>query len=411
MGRFWKLILIPFVVMICIGAFYLQRAIANGQLPDYDWDTQSGDEQLLENVTIYGHPIDQTGAMKITKNDTIYQNELFFIERMNGLTTHPIIEDLIEDHRNFMRGKSKELNHFYEDEELLVSVEIESNRELNQVRETDFRLAVEVFRKDTKEVNSFSVNIPNEDAYAYISLLDIRVENGNLFVITNNDTMEPTSDHPSNETRVYRLNIAGEKLISEERLLSFVGYDNNHPNEVASLLGGAEEIYSNEYMAVSVREVNEEEVNKLIVVNLKTEEQFRVDLPKDTLSQEAWIDKQSNMLYFWKSTEGGLEITPYDLSKQAVQNTIEVKLPESTFTEPRSFDGKNPGSNAIQEPYQMNVIRIHEGNAYVLSGQNPDKTDVYLHVVRLSDGEVLYKGKLDNRQKDGGFEIYNMTIR
>lgn len=125
MKKYWKIIMISVVSIFSIGTFYINSVISAVELPEFVIESQSGDERLVDSIIVDGsyHQNPISKSFRMTSIGTVYYSELSFWEQLNGMQ-HPMIEQLIEEHRSFMRGKSQQLRSFYEDEQFLVTVKL-----------------------------------------------------------------------------------------------------------------------------------------------------------------------------------------------------------------------------------------------------------------------------------------------
>ncbi|MDY7046221.1 hypothetical protein RVS70_18705 [Virgibacillus sp. M23] len=428
MKRYWELIIIAAFAIFVIGAFYIQKAVAENQLPTFEWKKQAGNDDFIARAQLGGSLTEDLyhNELMISADGTTYRSELSLIKELKGMRKHPIIEGLQEEHRNFMRGKDGELTHFYEDDNLLVYAEADSKWDRQTYTESDFQLNIDVLYKDKNDKVSFTVDIPNQDDYRYMMVEDVVVTNENLHVITRNELVT-TDDQMSNELRIYRINLTGEKLINEESIVTYTngGEDNN--TEIM-LLQDPEDIEKNNDIVFQADYYEPEQLedgsyqdvvkdSKLFTFNLETREKVQLDIPKKLQKQEI-IPVNDDNIYFLQNTAKGIEITTFAIAEQKVTNSFQIELPKQPdMPEIDEKAAELTGETAVTDAeINWGQYRMKDGKLYITSGKQTESSNLSMHVVDLNNGDILYKGKLErtDNPKAGtaySLDFYEMTVK
>lgn len=121
MKKYWKVIVVIAIAVVGIGTFYVNSAISVSKYPEFVIKKQSGDETEIKSLVVegtYSGSVLNEG-LKITADGSRYESDSSFIDLFKGYNP-PLIEQLQEEYRNFMRGKSGDISAFYEDKQFLV---------------------------------------------------------------------------------------------------------------------------------------------------------------------------------------------------------------------------------------------------------------------------------------------------
>src|SRR5690625_3643108 len=127
MKRYWKLITIATVIVLTIGTFYIQSSLAKNKYPTFSIKHQSGDETLVENVTIHGTYNEGDvwiGNIGISIEGMTEHNQFSYLDMLTGKYLDTEIKRLQKEHRNFMRGKGEDTSLFFDDKDTLAFVDI-----------------------------------------------------------------------------------------------------------------------------------------------------------------------------------------------------------------------------------------------------------------------------------------------
>ena len=131
MKRYWKIISVCLITLIVIGTFYIQSSFATNEHLKIEFEKVNGNKGEVKNLVLYGDYFvgNLYQPLQITSEETINQNNVPFLQQLERITVSPIFEDLVKQHRNFMRGKDLMPTYFFEDENLLAYASINSEKQ------------------------------------------------------------------------------------------------------------------------------------------------------------------------------------------------------------------------------------------------------------------------------------------
>ncbi|QKY71099.1 hypothetical protein [Lentibacillus sp. CBA3610] len=378
MKRYWRLIAIVSVVVLTIGTFYIQSAMAANNLPDITIETVNGDEDELDSVVINGTYTVGNGMgefVELNSDGSTYDSEQSFIE---GLQTRPFNErtnQLQEDYRGFMRGKGRNTASYLETEDTLAYTEV-----INQSvsgPSSDMEFDISVLDKESGETLSFTVPVPNRAMYAQVLVEDVQIMDGALKVFTRN-----YSKDGGGEKHLYSFDIANQEINGNESLMSTESQDQNTSIHI-SIVSNSDITAANQFIifektkrpitrgpennqGIDSEQPADEGTQEFIVYNLETGEQKTLDLP-ETLSGKRVTDREHSTLYF----EGEGNIIHYNVETEQV--TDETELPVNGTAE---------------------FTRIANGKVYMLTGPENQNNFQRLMILDLQSGDTLYEGEI-----------------
>lgn len=388
MKKYWKLIATTTIAIISIGT-YMNSAISANQFPEFVIEKQSGDSSLVETVKIegsYGQEQINKG-LQITKAGTVYASG----SALEGLTGNhqPMIGQLIEEHRDFMRGKAKYIRNFYEDKHSLVYADV--TYQTAALSPKNFKFAISVLDKEEDESISYELPIPNASDLQNIRIVDVQKMNGKLKMITDNYAGD-------SEIHVYTIDMATKELIANKTILSSPKENKNGFSEIL-FVNENNPKQSHQYVVFKKRTMKEVEQseghsvhesvamevkdNQLIAYNLATNEKKNIILPQE-LDEAVSVQEEAasiqafdgSFLYFMENNKNEVIITPYNLESEKIGNVIAIQFP------------------SVGEHARHPVVKIKNGNLYTLSPFLEEKSAATLKVTDLKSRETLYKGQV-----------------
>ncbi|WP_042220523.1 hypothetical protein [Oceanobacillus manasiensis] len=391
MKKYWKLLSITIVIVLSISTFYIQKAIANEKTLQLELDTISGDESEIEGVALtgwyYGNFLHEGFAITGKKNIK-YESDNSFVESLQG-ASNPKFDQLIEDHRSFMRGKYSDLSLFYEDEELLAYVDVDSTWGRQSSYE-DHSFKIDVLEKESDERITFEQKVPNHQDYHYMHVINVQVQGGQLSVFTRNDV----NYDGSADLRVYNFDIASEKLINEKSIVLVDGRDESKWVD-GYLVSAGEEIQQTETLVYSKTEMQEtqsqngeyyteETSREYIAYNLSTMKKNELSIPKEMWEGALTETAYDNIIYFLYQTEEGFTVKSYNIENQQ-EGEFNVEMPGSEI--------------GVEYTMQAKDDRLY----FVKGGEN-----LTIMVTDASTGDTLYHGKYINTES--GKENHEISL-
>ncbi|NWO12531.1 hypothetical protein [Virgibacillus dokdonensis] len=405
MERYWKLMFTSCLFVFGIGFFYLHDTFAEKELPEYTWEKQKGNEEVLEDVLVQAYIQDGSyigETIQIAGEKRKYLSQLSFLERLTGAMDDLKIKQLQQKYRQFMRGKEESTYNFYEDERMLAYANVSSEWDGSQFKQSNFALEVETVSKRDDETTSFFIKLPNQGQYDYMDVGEVTVLGDKLYVLTQNDML--VDDESQSEMRLYTIDLTNEKLISEQRLFSDKEENVKGDREV-TLLHDTDELQASSYIAVMTRNLDEDDQTKqLRLFDIKKQAELSVDVSEKMLEQEVIADMRAQTFYFIYEQKGKLSVTPYQVAEQQLDDPIEIPISDAIDVNTMKY------TKIIHDKlyllYDMNSYMGGEGNAPQIKGNPP-----LMYVIDLKDKALRYEGELTpNNQtaKKASIMIENM---
>ncbi|HET6871848.1 MAG TPA: hypothetical protein VFH42_02555, partial [Sporolactobacillaceae bacterium] len=157
MKRYWKLIGMMLAILLCIGTFYTRLAWSESRLPSFVLNTQVGNKKALGDFVINGRFTNGSSGytLKINQYGSQLLNESSMFTQLSNFTQPLEIQYLQKNHRNFMRGKNRNLDNFYVDQNRVVYASLESKNPSGLIPR-DYQLQVAIL--DRKHAVSSTTN-------------------------------------------------------------------------------------------------------------------------------------------------------------------------------------------------------------------------------------------------------------
>ena len=406
MKKYWKSTSIIAVIVLSIGTFYVNSAMSETQYPEFVINKKSGDAEEIKSLALEGS-YHEGGSMsyvntnlQITSDDTDYRNGRSIIDSIIGHPA-PMIQKLQEKYRNFMRGKGRNVDSFFENNKLLAYAEVKYK--IGSFTTRDFKFAISIVDKDNGNTSSFSIKVPDSSVVGNIFVEDVQVVDKELKVITHNSTRE--NGKYFNEKHIYSFDISTGKIISNETILSIPEQQGNeyiHAELVQTSHKQANEnllfIKTQEKMMQDGESDRlEETTRELISYNLRTNEKETIKLA-DSLKEHQISYFDGSTIYFSKLSGENLVITPYSIENKQANNEFTIQLSNETS------DAEPP------------IIIMEDGKLYVTTHITNLKTKASITVIDLKTSDTIYQGEVIRKDSPNSTEqfelyLYNMMIK
>lgn len=408
MRKYWKFTAIIAVIVLSFGAFYVNSAMSATQYPEFVIKKQSGNVEEIKSLVLEGgyHEgifMSYTNThLKLTSDGTEYRNGSSFIDQIIGQPT-PIIKELQGKYRDFMRGKTHNIDSFFENDQLLAYAEVKYKFGVSESND-DFKFAISLLDKNDGETTSYDIRVPDSSVVNHIFVQDVQLIDNELKLITHN-TMRK-NDKYFNEKHIYTLDISTGTITNNEMIFSI-------PSEHGDPFGDARLINSNPLQASenlvfiinqstfiqeeeSLREENT--MKELIYFNLKTNEKETIKLPESLKdSQVSFVD--GSTIYFTEISEKSLIVTPYSIENNQARSEFTIHLSDD--------DISNEG------PPPLTIVK--ENKLYAVSSISDNKSNAKVAVINVETGETLYEGEVERKNtpesiKEFELYIYEMSV-
>lgn len=393
MKRYWKILMLSLVTVIVIGAFYINSSLASENIV-VGIEKVSGNEEEVENIMING---DFGGnnihhSLLISKDETINLSNQSFIQQLTRTSTVPAFNQLKEKYSHFMRGKKYLSNSLYADENFVVYVNVEGNGNGNVSKKMYFE--IEILDVKTDKTTSMELDVPNNDNYHWVEVMDVQLFNNEIKVIARGFRAEGGED-----LKAYTIDL-DKKAVSDETIYESPKIENGWSD-----LRVVDEYYSVEpkkYLLFQVyaheEPVYEEAVetgepkiiaDEIMVYNIETNQLKKLEIsPEERGYGIDTYTLYNNTVYIPNPTLNGIEVKQYNIENDS-------------WGEKQLF--KVEHDKGEHEPF----IKLQNGKIYIISsvdGKYP------LVISDLNTGQSLYEGKLVVKNQKDQHEDYKLYI-
>lgn len=391
MKRYWKLIiLVPFIVL-SIGTYYVTAA--GSDAPSIQFIRLQGDEREVDSVVISGQYKNE--QMLIRKQGSEYVSKQSFWKWLDtNVFYHPLLDQLAQDNRSFMRGK-RNYSGFYVDDQRLFYADIKFDQVDNGGR-LNFRISISESNKSQQTSSSFDIQIPDSSLY-FVALEDVQVE-GRVMktLVANTQREEANSGRSMADFHLYTIDLDKKSLVKDDILMSG-SLENGQLVEIGmvserNFIGKNSyavfhKIYSTPNKEIPGEYVRERRefiayeyaTGKLIPVQSEGIEQM---VKGD--SQQGLIFTQGNGMLYLLSDPGQSQphVIIYDLQQNRISKDLVV--PEKTLQPNQSF---------------MGLTRITDSRLYMVVNSNRISAAGVLKILDMDTGKIVYEGAIESANK------------
>ena len=403
MKKYWKFTSIIAVIVLSIGTFYVNSAMSAKQYPDFVINKKSGNAEEIKSLMLEGgyhegNSMNYTNNhLKITHDSSDYRNGSSLIDLVIGHPA-PMIQELQDEYRNFMRGKEN-LDSFFENNKILAYADVKYK--IGSSTSRDFKFAISVLDKEDDNATSFTIKVPDSSVVEYLYVEDVQVIDNELKIITHNYTSE--NEKYFNEKHIYTLDISTGVIKNNETIFSIPDQNDKHIDArlIKTNLKKANEnliflINQSEIIHHEESDMEGETSQELISYNLKTKEQKVIELP-ESLKEHQMSFFEDSTIYFSKLSEKNLIVTTFSI--------VDNQMKE--FTTPISNEENNMESA---------IIVVKDGKLYVTTQLTNLTTKASVAVFDEKTGETLYEGEVERKNPPKNREefelyIYEMSVK
>ncbi|WP_137744457.1 hypothetical protein [Robertmurraya siralis] len=380
MKRYWKISVISIVMVIVLGTYFLQSSLAAKNDVTIKIEKISGDDAELNDLIIYGDY--QLGDLlqsfkQVSKEETVIFNNQSFLEQLLHTTANPVLKRLIDEHRNFMRGKDLVTNNFYEDENLLAYATIKSKNPFSSVRSFSFEM--EVLNKKSNKTIKVEYDIPEKERVNWIEIANVEVINEQIKVMSQTSLLDGGS-----ELSVYTFDLKAKNFVNKEEILSTSHTENRWEGlrvvrDYSSIGGKNYVLVLKENSEIKQVEENgyyyqEEELiaKEQYVLNVETNEYKEIKKSDEELRFDSAVIVGSS-IFVPVLLEKGFELHQYDIEKDEWSA-------KEVFNRPDMKNG-----------FESSFLKLMNGKFYLTYLSNDGHS---LFIGDMETGETLYEGKL-----------------
>lgn len=390
MKRYWKIVSLFIVTVIIIGSFYIQSSLAAKENIKIEFEKVSGNEEEVENVIIHAdYAVGNVHqSLQILNEETINLKNQSLLQELTRSYNVSVFKQLIEQNRNFMRGKDLWANYFFEDENLLAYASIKRENSFEQPT-SDFSFDIEVINKKSDEITQIVLDVPETENYNWMQVEDVQVNDGELKVIS-----RVFRTDGGNELHVYTFDMKEQKLVSDDLIISTPKIENGWFD-----LRIFNDFYSFErqnYLLIKKEAFEDEsegnislEANEIIVYNMATTQSKKLTVPNE---MDGFINSSAifhSTIYIPSQSTDSLEVNIYDIKNEKWGKKTVFDLPQN--------DNRNDA------PY----MKLMNGKIYKIYKTNDEHI---LFIGDLKTGQTLYEGKLKVKNQSDDHEEYRLYI-
>lgn len=410
MKRYWKIIVLSAVILCTFSIYYLQSVIAKGDQLELELVTVVDDEELEDSISINGDFYEKISVngnfysernrsnFDLTSEGITYDNERGYFERINDVYNQPKFKQLVADYRGFMRGKEN-IESFYEDDTTLVYVGPYSQgfSETNK----PFQLDVAILDKASGDKNSFSIDIPKESPYDFMTIAEVQLVGEEIHVFAMRD---------NSEIAIYTIDVNEEKLKGQESINKTSEQSNfmilNDYSDIRAKPFLVLEEYETELVELQDEEGYQEEraSSALFSYHVETGEIQSIDMPEDwriapedpfveRMDEAYYLIVEDIFMYFVYFSEEGLVMDKYNLETNEWEASGEIPL------EPSIIDG-------LSNVFPNNNEKI----SFVSTTKKNGTQNRELFIVDILTEEIVYQGEIKVTSASKEMLIYDIDF-
>lgn len=397
MKRYWKIISICLVTLMVIGTFYIQSSFATNEHLTVEFEKTNGNVDEVKNIRLYGdyllvdnlHRYQRYTPLQITNVETIDPYDLPFLQKLKKISVLPLFEDLIKQHKNFMRGKDLAHPYFFEDENRLVYASIEAKNHVQPM--TDLTFAIEVLNKKSEEITSIQLDVPNSENYGWMHVEDVQVIEDELKVITRG--FRTNSEY---ELRVFTFDINEQKLVTTYTITSTPVVENGWSD--LRIINDGYSIQRDDYLLMKIEAFEDNMghrdgepkkiTNEFIVYDIVNNQSKKIVGPSEVLDSIGSASIFNSTLFIPSHSVHGVDINRYDIENDKWDTKLTFDLGNTKDDEGGSY------------------IKLMNGKLYLTYATTNGHT---LFIGDVETGESLYEGQLkvkNNGEDQMDYHLY-----
>jgi hypothetical protein len=421
--QFWKLITLIIVIVLVLVTYFVQTGlVVAGQYPEFVIKKVSGDESEIKNVEIYSdyyHGNQYTSPLIISNEGSLYFAEQSYFKKLESNFPPNEASKLKENYRSFMRGKWHNPASYFENDEFLAYVDLNSStRVWNTYYQQDYSLKVDVLDKKTKVTNAFDIKIPGQDGSEYFDLLDVQMIDGSLKVVTRLQVYADGGQEHS-QVNVYTIDPSKKKLIGDETIV--VGNKKNNKRlYTIDVLNDRSDIHEEKNLVLLQEELETPKESP------ENEEVFQEDAAPVVISRSFYIYnletmemKELSVTDNRKKELVGVNLDGVSINDNKVYLAyqLEDNLTVLGFSLDTYMEETNYSFNLTDlEIENLGNVMLKNEKVYASGAYKDTKTKSTVFVGEVTSGKVLYQGEIDikNAKKDDKnyhLEIYNLGVQ
>lgn len=363
MRKYWKTIIISLVIVLTIGSYYTQLARASKTDISFTLETISGNTKEIDHLIIQGsYEIEHLyKPFDLSKDGFVDRGNRSFIENFTPYVDMTI-QNYIEEHRNFMRGKEYNPSQYVEDDSRIIYATIANKEPLYEGGR--LKLQIDLLDKQTNDRTTFEVTTLANGGYHWSNVYDVHVEDKKIkilvkFVLMNGDQ----------ELRLYTVDVNKQQL-EDDAIIAQAKAGTSNVNIVYNhnaIQNDAYYVYSIEQYSESIEEERLDITNQQVYMyNVRTNEKKELAIPVDIkLGNSPMIHEEE--LIIPVKTANSIEINCYNMKhnywEEPVTFTTQGAINDAEETFLQYMDGKLYVAFRTKDSYRLLIGDIYTGKS------------------------------------------------
>lgn len=359
MKKYWQLLVITVIIVATISGHYIHVAKASKQYYDFSFETISGDNKYLDPLVIEagyenGH---EYSSVVISKDETT------LVGSSLNQQTPLLFQQLIDEHKSFMRGKGFNGNSYYENEQQLIY--IEEPKDVWKLENGDsYTYNIDILNKKDNSLASISVQAELGKPVNWISISNTAMVGNQLKLIVNQ-----IQNNGSEELHLVVIDLEKQLLVSDTVLESVTSNEATRAsiqlyNDYANFEQESNFVYS-----IVTFNTNDEEYKLLSkqyrVLNIETNEVTEIDIPIVVTSEMATGVVNNGHFVLSNIEDNDLVLYRYHIAQQKWLEPLffpfPSKLEEKDVYNNQAINGKLYAMNKLDQGFFLQIFDIEEG--------------------------------------------------
>lgn len=397
MKKYWILIVISIAMVASIGTFYMQSALATGNMPKVTIEKKQGDDKEIGSLSMSGYYYGELNYVgeefEIGSEGIEYSKNKSLFERVDRFYGSPRIKELQKEYRNFMRGKYSDIYSYFEDEKYLVYADVSYKNPYTVSSGFEFKIAI--LDKKTNKTTMFEHLVPNSGDFWHLYTLNVQLVDDQLKVITRNNVREGDSE----EIRLYTFDVEEETLVNDEVILATEGAEDERIE--ITRLDADDPTRDNQHLVLDKKVIGYVEVEdegyfeevvgeELVVYDLDSDISKIINLESFTELGHPEYVNGSNVSFIDFTENGSVKIATYDIESEQIVGNFDVTLTSNT-------EGK--------------TMAFNDGKLYLVDSYINFDTAAFLTVIHLENGDTLFEGEITRKDQIGTLSIDDLQFK
>ncbi|MER2063094.1 MAG: hypothetical protein ABS873_00455 [Alkalibacterium sp.] len=167
MTKYIKLTSLLLFIAVAFIGFGFYNAQASSPYPELNIVTSQGKPEYAEPLQFTGVVADaqnyaSSSSVQFKNGDSLYREDIPLPKRMD-FSFSPDMNELITDYRSFMRGKSRQPEHYVETDNHMIYAAMEGD--VHWASPSNGQLTIAVLDKETKTEDTFEVSLSGQGQY------------------------------------------------------------------------------------------------------------------------------------------------------------------------------------------------------------------------------------------------------